>query len=771
MSPAAAAAAAPAAPRNDAEDGSSNRFTRTLADAVAGFREAVSPSDCARVALEQALSALGARAGALALLTSEDGDLELAGTVGFSEIALPEKTFPLAAPFPLAETVRTHTPLFLSSPEAWKNRYGSSPAAATTTAAGTAATAATDTPDNLQGHGFAAWAALPLRVSQGGVLGGFCVAFAEPRDFASAERAFLEALADLSAQACERALAQESAEAAGSGLAHLLQAGEALGAAFTDPEGAREALARAAVPWLADIASVHAPNPVTGEWERSVICCGDQAHEALLREAMARYPLGPPLRSYPLVEAVVHTGATHFVTQVTDTFLSRMGLDPVFENALRTLGLRSLLLIPLVARGRTVGVLSLMTHDAGSGRCLGEAERVLAEELARRAAVSMDNALLYAEALQVSTEAREALDGAKGALAALSAQKRDTDRFVTLVEHSSDFICVTDRSGRALIYVNRAGRAAFGLKPLGEDADGDTAASSSGRDAASLGELLIEDDIPLLDAVMLPALAAEGKWRGELRFRRGDDAGERETEDPPPPIFTDCVAFMALESDRAGAPLYMSIVARDITALRESEIRRQEAEEERERARRERELAALQQRRFLKDVLLSVTEGRLNLCDTPSELPPRLPPPPSLPQRPLRLSPPKLSELRARCALAVTECGLAEARGIDLVMAAGEAAMNAVVHGGGGLARVGADKERGVIQVWVEDTGKGIDLGTLPLATLQRGFTTAGSLGHGFHIMLQTADRVYLLTRPVGTTVVIEQDRDIPVDAEWPDGW
>ena len=69
----------------------------------------------------------------------------------------------------------------------------------------------------------------------------------------------------------------------------------------------------------------------------------------------------------------------------------------------------------------------------------------------------------------------------------------------------------------------------------------------------------------------------------------------------------------------------------------------------------------------------------------------------------------------------------------------------------------------------IEDTGNGIAVNTLHRATLERGFTTAGSMGHGFWMMLKTADRVWLLTGAGGTTVVIEQDRAEP-DPAWLQG-
>ena len=90
--------------------------------------------------------------------------------------------------------------------------------------------------------------------------------------------------------------------------------------------------------------------------------------------------------------------------------------------------------------------------------------------------------------------------------------------------------------------------------------------------------------------------------------------------------------------------------------------------------------------------------------------------------------------------------------------------MNAIVHGGGGTGRVsvGAD---GTVQVRVEDQGGGISVENLPRATLSRGFSTQATLGHGLKMMLETADRLYLLTGPTGTTVVLEQERDKPPPA------
>ena len=185
---------------------------------------------------------------------------------------------------------------------------------------------------------------------------------------------------------------------------------------------------------------------------------------------------------------------------------------------------------------------------------------------------------------------------------------------------------------------------------------------------------------------------------------------------------------------------------------------RKRAEAEREALLRQVEASALQQRAFLRDVLRGVTEGKLRLCDSEADLPPPLAPE----GEPVALSAPTLAHLRHRVVAVTQARGFAAERRFDLLTAVGEAGMNAVVHGHNGQAHVRVAGDGGTVQVWLRDQGTGIAVDFLHRATLERGFTTAGTLGHGFWMMLHTCDRVYLLTGPAGTTVVLEQDRESP---------
>jgi len=171
---------------------------------------------------------------------------------------------------------------------------------------------------------------------------------------------------------------------------------------------------------------------------------------------------------------------------------------------------------------------------------------------------------------------------------------------------------------------------------------------------------------------------------------------------------------------------------------------------------------AIQQRIFLKDVLMSVTEGRLSLCDDEEELP--LP----LGEQETKValtSSPALRDLRQAAISAARESGFHEDRVQDLATSVSEAGMNAIIHGGGGDAVVRTDGvER--VQVWIKDHGRGIALDSLPKSTLKRGYSSAGTLGHGFWLMLQLTDRLYLLTGAEGTTIVLEQAK-LAGDAPW----
>ncbi len=169
---------------------------------------------------------------------------------------------------------------------------------------------------------------------------------------------------------------------------------------------------------------------------------------------------------------------------------------------------------------------------------------------------------------------------------------------------------------------------------------------------------------------------------------------------------------------------------------------------------RETQAIAEWQQRFMRDVLSSVTEGKLHLCLADSELPQPL----AEREGQIKLKPKAgLQELRDLIRRVAVERAFDLERTYDLVTGAGEAGMNALVHAGYGNVSVTSSPK--TIQVHIRDSGTGIAVASISRATLERGFTTAGSLGHGFKLILQCVDRIWLETGPTGTVIVIEQDK------------
>lgn len=229
--------------------------------------------------------------------------------------------------------------------------------------------------------------------------------------------------------------------------------------------------------------------------------------------------------------------------------------------------------------------------------------------------------------------------------------------------------------------------------------------------------------------------------------------------------------FLMQSLDRLGnaafleRPLRVATLVRAVKVALRSRHRQYEIREhlrERAAAEAERTMLLEKQRALLRDVLFSVTEGKLRLCDRESELPLPLTPV----GEPIVLEARTLRMLRRRVCQTALSLGFSDERAQDFVTSVGESSMNAVVHADGGMAWVSADPSAGVVQVRIEDRGQGINIEHLPRATLERGYSSAGTMGHGFYIILKTVSRLYLLTGPGGTTLVLEQE-----PAEPPPPW
>jgi signal transduction histidine kinase len=137
----------------------------------------------------------------------------------------------------------------------------------------------------------------------------------------------------------------------------------------------------------------------------------DPEKQALARELFERYPPAPN----DLVGAprVMRTGQPEIVRDVPDGALEATARDAEHLRLLRALDVRAYLIVPMVARARTVGAITFVT--AHREREFGDADLLLAEDLARRCAMAVDNARLYHTALLARAEARQATARAEAA--------------------------------------------------------------------------------------------------------------------------------------------------------------------------------------------------------------------------------------------------------------------------------------------------------------------------------------------------------------------
>jgi PAS domain S-box-containing protein len=128
----------------------------------------------------------------------------------------------------------------------------------------------------------------------------------------------------------------------------------------------------------------------------------DPDKQALGEDLVRRYPPSEGQRRGALA-----SGESILRGELADEEIAAAGRDPEHLAALLELGLRSALAVPMIARGRIVGAISLVSGDGG--RRLGESDQLLAEELAARCALALDNARLFRERSRIARTLQESL--------------------------------------------------------------------------------------------------------------------------------------------------------------------------------------------------------------------------------------------------------------------------------------------------------------------------------------------------------------------------
>jgi GAF domain-containing protein len=368
--------------RQYAEARTAEERVRRLQEMTAGLSAASTPAEVASVVLEHGQSATGAVAGSISLLDEDRTTLTTLALVGYSDRVGREFTsYPVSADLPTPQSIR-EGPVWLRDADEVRARY----------------------PHLREFHAtmsHEAVAALPLTV-EGAPIGGLALSFGTPRPFGAEERAFLTSVAELSAQALDRARLYELEQRKTDRQQLLAEAGTLLDV----PLGARAtltALANISVPRLADWCSVSVP---TDEGVEVVaVAHSDPAKIAMAQELIRRFPARPDDPTG--AGAVLRTGRSEFVPALTQELIEALVPADGRRDAVTALGIVAGMTVPLTARGRILGALTLVSAE--SGRRFTTDDLAFAEDLGARAGLAIDNAMLLDRSREIARTLQDSL--------------------------------------------------------------------------------------------------------------------------------------------------------------------------------------------------------------------------------------------------------------------------------------------------------------------------------------------------------------------------
>ena len=172
--------------------------------------------------------------------------------------------------------------------------------------------------------------------------------------------------------------------------AALLAEASRLLASSLDYETTLQRLARLLVPTLADLCVIDIAGD-DGEIRRLAAVHADPTKNDAARELARRFP--PDRRGHHPVARALRSGRPELASEISADVLETIAPDPAHRELAHAMAYSSYLVVPIIARERTFGAISLVS--AGSGRRYTAEEVPLAEDIARRAAAAIDNAHLY----------------------------------------------------------------------------------------------------------------------------------------------------------------------------------------------------------------------------------------------------------------------------------------------------------------------------------------------------------------------------------------
>lgn len=246
----------------------------------------------------------------------------------------------------------------------------------------------------LRAEGIRAMMVVPLHI-HGDVSGTVVLYWKAPHKFSESEIRIASALGNMAAAALgtselyerEKEL-RKQAQLSEQRAAFLAEAGAVL-ASSLDYETTLRSVARLAVAAFADWCAVDVSRD--GNLERVTIEHLDPAKIQLARAYREKYPVSQDDAS----QVVFRTGKSFVMEVVPEQLIMRRTQDPEQLKMVLAMGIASVMVVPMVHRERSLGVITFVSSK--SDRTYTGADLALAEELARRAAIAIDNASLFTE--------------------------------------------------------------------------------------------------------------------------------------------------------------------------------------------------------------------------------------------------------------------------------------------------------------------------------------------------------------------------------------
>jgi PAS domain S-box-containing protein len=253
----------------------------------------------------------------------------------------------------------------------------------------------------------------------------------------------------------------------------LAEASRVLAATLDYPTGLTH-LVRLLVPDLADwcVIDVVAED---GALHRLAIAHADVGKEEVAHQLQRRYPILHPQAVHTIVK-VLRTGQAWIDPEVSEERFVAEARDAEHLQLMQALGFQSEMVVPLLARGRALGAITFVRAES---QAYTTADLALAEELAQRVAIAVDNIRLYHEAQQLNAELEQRVATRTAELQTINARleqevverlqveqalRRSEAHLRALIENASDIITILDVDG-TIRYTSPAVQRILGYVP------------------------------------------------------------------------------------------------------------------------------------------------------------------------------------------------------------------------------------------------------------------------------------------------------------------